>query len=398
MKTTLNWLLCLLLPVILLTGCKKDAEETITYTETVVPLYMMGYSSVPSAVQEQYFVRQLPAAGGKPPYTWRFVSGTMPPGLSLLSNGRVTGTPSATGEYTYTLELKDSKGTTVQKSYTQKVGASGSVGFLLLQPEIPAFGQNHDVGYQFFAQGGTLPWTFSISGLPAGVSYDPATGVISGLSPTASTGAITIELHDALGNAAANSPATAYFSVKAPVPSGGGGTTGNCTSPYNGTYIGEFKYVYYVKGQDGNYSPVEAGLQLTLKWKCLATAAGSTVMTITKAVCSDANFNCQVGGCVPVTPSVATLPANLPVNPSNPSTAGQGIVIFFPNGTQIMTTNGAGAMYVTTDGRTISNSLSPEFQDNTWLATGGNFPSGSVPPGGPVTKFKSWTLTWSATD
>jgi large repetitive protein len=392
----------LFLSLLFLDSCKKSADDEITYTYTIVPLQTIGFSSLPSAVQNQFFVRQLAATGGKPPYTWTLESGSLPTGLTLSPGGRISGTPAASGKFTYTVKLTDSKGTAVHSDFTQNISSSGMVTFLLVPPQIPAFGQSQDVGYLFLAQGGQLPWTFTITGLPAGVTYDPLTGLISGTPSQASSGNITITLKDANGTEASGSPVTVTFAVNAPVPSGGGGGGGGgatgCPSIYDGTYMGEFKYVYYVKGQDENYSPVQGGLQVTLKLKCLATAGGSTVLYVTHVVCSDANFGCQLGGCTPQNISVATLPASPPTNSSNPSTAGQGILIYFPNGSMLATTNTAGALNVTSDGRTLSNSLDPSIQKSTWMATGGSFPSSSVPPGGPVTEFKSWVLTWSNTD
>lgn len=401
MKTAAFLLVFPLMVLLFTTGCKKDStDDEIQYTVTTVPLRMLGYTSVPSAILGQPFVRQLPAQGGKPPYTWSFISGSLPPGLNVESTGRITGSPTATGEYTYKLQLMDSKGTKVTNSYTQKIAGSGTPVFMLLTPEIPAYGEDQDVGYQFFVQGGALPWNFIITGLPEGVTFDPETGVISGTPTSASSGSINIRVLDAHGSEATGSPVTAVFAVNAPVPTGGGGGGGGligCPSIYDGNYIGSFKYIYYVKGQDDNYEPVEGGMQVTLTLKCLATAGGSTVLNVTHAVCSDANFGCQLGGCTPVSPTIATLPASPPTNSSNPSTAGQGILIFFPNGATLMTANGVGALNVSSDGRTLSNSLDPEIQKETWLAVGGNFPSTSVPPGGPVTEFKSWILSKSAT-
>lgn len=392
-----NLLIIACMLTLLISSCKKSSTG-IQYTVTVVPLQTLGFSNVPSAVQGQAFIRQLPATGGTPPYTWQVASGSLPPGLSLSTNGRISGTPTSTGAYTYSLQVTDSKGATVKSSYTQNIGGSGTVPFMLLSPQIPAFGQNQDVGYLFFVQGGTLPWVFTISGLPQGVSYNIETGLIYGSPTSASVTQITITLKDANGNEASGSPVTVSFQVNAPVPVGGGGSgSGGCTSPYNGKYIGTFSYTYYVKGQDDIYNPVTSSLQLTLTLKCIASAGGTTVLNITKAVCSDPNFGCQVGGCVPVTPSMATLPADPPTNSSNPSASGQGLIIFFPDGSTIGTANSAGGLNVSSDGRTLSNSLDPSFKNTTWAASGGNFPSGSTPPGGPITEFKSWSLSWSST-
>lgn len=369
---------------------------TTTYTDTIVPLQALGYSNVQAAVQGQPFVRQLPATGGKPPYTWTLVSGALPPGLSLSDSGRISGTPTSTGAFTYSLKLTDSKGTSVNASYTQNVGASGTISFVLPPPQIPEFGQNQHVGFTPFVQGGTLPWTFTITGLPDGVSYDPATGFIYGTPTSSFAGTITITLKDANGNQANGSPITVIFQVNPPQPIGGGGGTLGCPSVYDGTYMGHFDYVYYEKGADGNYSPVQGRFQLTVTLSCMATANGSTALQVTAANCSDAGFGCQVSGCTPLFGSAAALPASPPTSPFNPSKAGEGIVILFPNGTSITTQNVPGALNVTSSGRILSNTLDPSNQNYTWVATGGNFPSSSVPPGGPGTEFKSWSLVQSA--
>ena len=365
---------------------------TTTYTDTVVPLQTLGYSSVQAAVQGQPFVRQLPATGGKPPYTWILVSGTLPPGLTLSDNGRISGTATSTGAFTYTLKVTDSEGTSVNASYTQNVGSGGTINFVLVPPQIPEFGQSQHVGFVPFVQGGTLPWVFSITGLPSGLTYDPATGLIYG-TPTADfAGTLTITLQDANGNEATGSPITVVFQVNAPQPVGGGGNILGCPSVYDGTYMGLFDYVYYQQGANGIYNPVHASFRLTVTLSCMATASGSTALQVTAANCSDPNFGCQVGDCTPLFGSAAALPASPPTTPFNQSQAGQGIVIFFPNGASITTQNVPGALNVTSGGRILSNSLDPSNQNYTWVATGGNFPSSSVPPGGPGVEFKSWSL------
>ncbi len=47
------------------------------------------------------------ASGGSSPYRWTRLSGTLPSGLSLSSNGVLSGTPTVAGAYTFTLRLTD---------------------------------------------------------------------------------------------------------------------------------------------------------------------------------------------------------------------------------------------------------------------------------------------------
>lgn len=126
----------------------------------------------------QPFIRQLPAAGGIPPYTWTQVSGELPPGLKLFNNGHISGTPTTAGTFTYHLKLTDSKGTSVESDYTQKVGEGGTINFVVSWSQMLAYNQNEIISYIPFVQGGKEPWTFVISGLPDGITYDPETGLI----------------------------------------------------------------------------------------------------------------------------------------------------------------------------------------------------------------------------
>ncbi|MCU1245403.1 MAG: autotransporter protein [Acidobacteria bacterium] len=47
---------------------------------------------------------------GTPPYTFTIASGSLPPGLSLSSTGKITGTPTTAGYYTVCILLTDSVG------------------------------------------------------------------------------------------------------------------------------------------------------------------------------------------------------------------------------------------------------------------------------------------------
>lgn len=66
--------------------------------------------SLPAAPVSQPYSYTLTAAGGKAPLTWSTVSGSgsLPPGLSLsASTGAITGTPTASSAYTFTVQASD---------------------------------------------------------------------------------------------------------------------------------------------------------------------------------------------------------------------------------------------------------------------------------------------------
>jgi Putative Ig domain len=60
--------------------------------------------------------------GGVPPYTWSHVAGTLPPGLSVqASPGRVRGTPTTAGTFTFTVRVADSSGQFATQQFTIRI-------------------------------------------------------------------------------------------------------------------------------------------------------------------------------------------------------------------------------------------------------------------------------------
>ena len=181
-------------------------------------------------------------------------------------------------------------------------------------------------------------------------------------------------------------------------------TNKDTDEPIPGTisYFGMFSENYEIWGYDahGNYVKTAsgtAGFRLTIWMRKLGTALGMSAYEITRVMCSDPWFGAQMA--VPaVYPSVATLGDP----PKNLSDSGEGFNIFFPNGANLGTVNGAGAMHMSSDGRTISNSLDPSIQPCTWVAVncqpGPLWEEATIPgflDGGIIT-HSSWIFTLSA--
>jgi dienelactone hydrolase len=66
----------------------------------------------------------LTATGGTGPYTWTFVSGTLPAGVMLDSGGTMSGTASASGTFTFTAKATDSTGGSTLQTFTLTIFAA----------------------------------------------------------------------------------------------------------------------------------------------------------------------------------------------------------------------------------------------------------------------------------
>src|SRR5580658_2657233 len=55
-----------------------------------------------------YASQTLNVIGGIPPYTFAVTAGSLPPGMSLSTSGTISGTPTAAGSYSFTVNATDS--------------------------------------------------------------------------------------------------------------------------------------------------------------------------------------------------------------------------------------------------------------------------------------------------
>ncbi|MGN6437556.1 MAG: choice-of-anchor D domain-containing protein [Agriterribacter sp.] len=82
-------------------------------------------SMLPDAVLGTAYSQTISATGGTAPYTYTLSSGTLPLGLTLGSNGVLSGTPSAIGTYSFTITASDASSETYPykglKDYTVRV-------------------------------------------------------------------------------------------------------------------------------------------------------------------------------------------------------------------------------------------------------------------------------------
>lgn len=127
------------------------------------------------------------ATGGVPPYAFSIVSGSLPPGLTMASNGKITGTPTTQGHYAFIVGAQDGAS---QAAPPRSFALNVESGLFNATPTPPPIGER-TVAYDFplrvrDASGSSAGITFSLASgtLPAGVTISSG-GLLSG-TPTAS--------------------------------------------------------------------------------------------------------------------------------------------------------------------------------------------------------------------
>ena len=83
----------------------------------------------------------LQAVGGVPPYTWSLAGGALPAGVSLGTDGRLSGTPGVPGTYTFDARVVDSQGAVALRTYTLVVSKITSKFGVTVNPNPATSGQ-----------------------------------------------------------------------------------------------------------------------------------------------------------------------------------------------------------------------------------------------------------------
>ncbi|MBV8790894.1 MAG: putative Ig domain-containing protein, partial [Pseudolabrys sp.] len=157
-------------------------------------------NTLPPATNGTAYNQIVTAVGGNAPYTFNLLSGSLPAGLILDSDGTLHGTPSGSGSSTFQIQATDNGGNTGFRTYTMSVGTPG--GMSINPGSLPNGSQGVAYNQTVSGSGGTGPYTFSLGGgsLPTGLSLNGSTGAITGTPTTAGPFSFTIDGQDSAGN------------------------------------------------------------------------------------------------------------------------------------------------------------------------------------------------------
>ncbi|HYM25648.1 MAG TPA: Ig domain-containing protein, partial [Vicinamibacterales bacterium] len=185
---------------------------TITIAPTAIAI---ASTSIASGVYRQPFAAALAATGGTGVATWSIAAGSLPAGLSLDSTGALTGTPTAIGAFTFSVQAVDANwpANLATAPLTLTVNAPA---FSASLPAAPA-GQV-GLAYQTaagVAQGavGAITWTGSV---PSGLVLNASNGSMAGVPSAFGSFTVALQAHDSYD---ASRVATAAVTITiAPAP------------------------------------------------------------------------------------------------------------------------------------------------------------------------------------
>jgi len=146
------------------------------------------------------YAQALQATGGTQPYTWSY-TGQLPPGLSVNSVGTLAGTPTAAGDYTFTLLVTDSRQVSASRSLSVTIaGTSGSLS--VITSALPAATVGTPYNQTLVAGGGTPPYSWAVGqGFPDSLSV-ASNGIISGTPTAAGSFSFPVQVTDTNNNKA----------------------------------------------------------------------------------------------------------------------------------------------------------------------------------------------------
>ncbi len=329
-------------------GC----QGTQVITLQICPVIVLAPTTPATPTVSTAYSQTFTASGSSGSYTFTLASGTLPTWATLSSTGILSGMPNSPNSATFTVRATDANGCSGTQTYTitpvcpamaitPTTAITGTVGSIYSQP--------------LSGSGGTAPyaaWTVTSGTLPAGLSLNANTGIISG-TPTASTGAatsVTVRTTDARG-----CQVSAVISIKVcPVIALSPTTLATSTAgtSYSQTVAasgGVAPYVFTVSS-----GALPAGLTFSsagaLTGTPTSTASASFTLTATDANgCVGTRNYTMVPACPTITLSPSTLPngmVNSAYSQTITSSGGVGVITFsissgtLPAGLSLNSTSG----------------------------------------------------------
>ncbi|WFU07455.1 putative Ig domain-containing protein (plasmid) [Rhizobium sp. CB3171] len=196
-------------------GSGTSAPATVSVTITPPTLsFSPASGALPAGVVSTAYSQTVTASGGTSPYSYS-TTGTQPPGLTLnLSSGAITGTPTTSGDYSFSVTAADANGATTSAAYTIAITPPPTT--FVFSPAGAALTDamaGEAYSQQISATGGTGVKIYSLASgsLPNGLVLNISTGELTGPLAPDTQGDYSFAIQGRDGNGATG---TASYTLK----------------------------------------------------------------------------------------------------------------------------------------------------------------------------------------
>ncbi|MBC2379941.1 autotransporter domain-containing protein [Pseudomonas sp. WS 5106] len=201
---------------------RDDLAGDIIFTVTVLPAndaFTVTPSNVPAPLIGVPYSQSMSSTGGVAPYTYTYNPTKLPAGISVSTNGVISGTATATGVFVFAVTVTDSTAGApliVTKNYSVTVAHPT----LAITPaSLTAAGQSVAYSQQLSTSGGTAPYTYAVESgtLPPGLNLSPS-GLLSGTPNNLGTYNFVVKSTDITGGGGPYSKTISYSIVVSAQP------------------------------------------------------------------------------------------------------------------------------------------------------------------------------------
>jgi hypothetical protein len=289
-------------------------SDTQPVTLPIIAGPTLTFTAPPAGWTNTVYLDTLTESGGTSPFAWTVSSGGLPPGISLSADGNLSGTPTATGTFSFTVKVTDANNQSATQATSLTVSAGVSTTFSA--PPVA----NAGVAYTdtLTAAGGTTPYTWSVNAgsLPPGITLTSA-GVLAGTPTTAGSYPFSVNVIDhnnGIATASITLVVAAHLTLGFPAP-----PSAQVGASYSDTLTatgGTLPYTWSVS--TGTLPP---GISLNASTGVLAgtpTATGTSAFTVrvtdsnSQTATQATSLTVVAGPLAIMVPSIAVLPNATP--------------------------------------------------------------------------------------
>lgn len=181
---------------VIITNTYGSVTSSVATLTVICPGVAISPTTLPNLTVGVVYSATNEASGGTAPYSYA-ASGILPDGLTLASDGVLSGTPTNTGSFSFTVTATDANGCAGSLVRTTAVNCAS---ITLAPVTLPSAVANVSYNQLVSAVGGTGPFQYTVSAgfLPGGMSLT-LFGTIFGTPTAAGNSSFTITATDAFG-------------------------------------------------------------------------------------------------------------------------------------------------------------------------------------------------------